>query len=201
MALAALDVYRSRAMREDRRHDLPLRMVDLPGLHTAPPAQEAKPPNERRGPRTRPTAAGRHAVRRGELGPLIAVFSSYVLSFVYVGIYWNNHHHLLPAAQKVNGAVLWANLHLLFWLSLFPFVTGWMGENHFAPWPVAVYGLALLMAAVAYSILVSALLKLHGHDSKLAAALGHDRKGNRAILAYVDAVALSFFERGPGGGL
>ena len=118
-----------------------------------------------------------HGDNLAALQPLIPVFISYVLSFVYVGIYWNNHHHLFQAAQKVNGAVLWANLHLLFWLSLFPFVTGWMGENHFAPWPVAVYGLALLMAAVAYAILVSALLKLHGHDSRLASALGHDLKG------------------------
>ena len=118
-----------------------------------------------------------HGDNLAALQPLIPVFISYVLSFVYVGIYWNNHHHLFQAAQKVNGAVLWANLHLLFWLSLFPFVTGWMGENHFAPWPVAVYGVALLMAAVAYAILVSALLKLHGHDSRLASALGHDLKG------------------------
>ena len=136
-----------------------------------------------------------HGDNLAALQPLIPVFISYVLSFVYVGIYWNNHHHLFQAAQKVNGAVLWANLHLLFWLSLFPFVTGWMGENHFAPWPVAVYGVALLMAAVAYSILVSALLRLHGHDSRLAAALGHDLKGKLSILAYVAAIALSFVER------
>ena len=135
-----------------------------------------------------------HGEDLAALRPMVPVFISYVLSFVYVGIYWNNHHHLLQAAQKVNGAILWANLHLLFWLSLFPFVTGWMGENHFSPWPVAVYGVALLMAAVAYSILVSALLKLHGHGSPLAAALGHDLKGKLSIVAYVAAIALAFAE-------
>lgn len=136
-----------------------------------------------------------HGEDLAALRPMVPVFISYVLSFVYVGIYWNNHHHLMQAAQKVNGSILWANLHLLFWLSLFPFVTGWMGENHFAPWPVAVYGMALLMAAVAYSILVSALLKLHGHGSPLAAALGRDLKGKLSILAYAAAIALSFVER------
>ena len=136
-----------------------------------------------------------HGEDLAALRPMVPVFISYVLSFVYVGIYWNNHHHLMQAAQKVNGAILWANLHLLFWLSLFPFVTGWMGENHFSPWPVAVYGVALLMAAVAYSILVSALLKLHGHGSPLAAALGYDLKGKLSIVAYVAAIALAFAER------
>ncbi len=129
------------------------------------------------------------------LRPLIPVFISYVLSFVYVGIYWSNHHHLLQAVQKINGPILWANLHLLFWLSLFPFVTGWMGENHFSTWPVAVYGMALLMAAVAYSILVSALLKLHGRNSRLAAALGNDLKGKLSILVYAAAIPLAFVGR------
>jgi uncharacterized membrane protein len=129
------------------------------------------------------------------LQPLIPVFISYVLSFVYVGIYWNNHHHLLHAVQKINGSILWANLHLLFWLSLFPFVTGWMGENHFSTWPVAVYGVALLMAAVSYSILVSALVKLHGRKSQLSAALGNDLKGKLSILVYATAIPLSFVGR------
>lgn len=129
------------------------------------------------------------------LQALIPVFVSYVLSFVYVGIYWNNHHHLLHAVQKINGPILWANLHLLFWLSLFPFVTGWMGENHFATWPVAVYGVVLLMAAVAYSILVSALLRLHGRNSPLAAALGNDLKGKLSIVVYAAAIPLAFAGR------
>ena len=129
------------------------------------------------------------------LQALIPVFISYVLSFVYVGIYWNNHHHLLHAVQKINGPILWANLHLLFWLSLFPFVTGWMGENHFSTWPVAVYGTALLMAAIAYYILELALLKLHGRNSQLATALGSDLKGKLSILVYATAIPLSFVER------
>ena len=130
------------------------------------------------------------------LQALIPVFISYVLSFVYVGIYWNNHHHhLLHAVQKINGPILWANLHLLFWLSLFPFVTGWMGENHFSTWPVAVYGTALLMAAIAYYILELALLKLHGGNSQLATALGSDLKGKLSILVYATAIPLSFVER------
>src|SRR5581483_5724061 len=126
------------------------------------------------------------------LRPLIPVFLSYVLSFVNLGIYWNNHHHLIHAIEHVNGRVLWANLHLLFWLSLFPFGTAWMGENNFALWPVAVYGIELLMAAIAYFILVRALLSLHGWHSTLAAALGSDFKGRISILIYVVAVALAF---------
>ena len=105
------------------------------------------------------------------------MFLSYVLSFVYVGIYWNNHHHMLQATRQVNGGMLWANLHLLFWLSLIPFVTGWMGENHFAAVPVAVYGAVLLMAAIAYFILSRALIAVHGEDSPLARAIGRDFKG------------------------
>ena len=126
------------------------------------------------------------------LRPLIPVFVSYVLSFAYVGIYWNNHHHMLHAAAQVNGAILWANLHLLFWLSLIPFVTGWMGENHFAALPVALYGVVLLMAGAAYSILANALIRRHGPESTLARALGRDFKGKVSLVAYVLAIPLAF---------
>jgi uncharacterized membrane protein len=126
------------------------------------------------------------------LYPLLPVLTSYVLSFVYVGIYWNNHHHMLHAVHRVNGAVLWANLHLLFWLSLIPFVTGWMGENHFAPRPVALYGVVLLMAGIAYFILSKALIRLHGQDSPLAVAVGNDTKGRASLVIYIVAVLLSF---------
>jgi TMEM175 potassium channel family protein len=124
--------------------------------------------------------------------PLIPVFLSYVLSFVYLAIYWNNHHHLFQAVQRVNGRVLWANLHLLFWLSLISFVTAWMGENNFAAWPVALYGGVLLLAACAYFLLVRSLLSLHGQDSTLAAALGSDFKGKISIVIYAIAVLLAF---------
>ena len=124
--------------------------------------------------------------------PLFPVFLSYVLSFVYVGIYWNNHHHLFQAAQKISGSVLWANLHLLFWLSLLPFVTGWMGENHFASLPVAFYGFVLLMAASAYWILVRAIIATDGADSLLAKAIGKDRKGSLSVVIYAIAVPLAF---------
>jgi TMEM175 potassium channel family protein len=126
------------------------------------------------------------------LRPLVPVFLSYVLSFVNLGIYWNNHHHLLQVVEQVNGRVLWANLHLLFWLSLFPFGTAWMGENNFATWPVALYGLDLLLAACAYFLLVRALLALHGAGSTLAAALGGDFKGRISIVFYVIAFLLAF---------
>ena len=126
------------------------------------------------------------------LKPLIPVLLSYVLSFVYIGIYWNNHHHLLHATQHVNGATLWANLHLLFWLSLIPFTTAWIGENHLDPWPVAVYGIVLLMAAVAYFILAKALVSLHGPGSALARSIGNDRKGKISILIYAAAIPLAF---------
>jgi uncharacterized membrane protein len=126
-----------------------------------------------------------------DLRPQVPVFLSYLLSFVFLGIYWNNHHHLFQAIQHVDGRVLWANLHLLFWLSLIPFVTGWMGA-HFAPWPVAVYGLVLLLAAVAYFILARVLLAVHGRDSALAAALGRDFKGKVSILLYLAAIPLAF---------
>jgi uncharacterized membrane protein len=136
-----------------------------------------------------------HGEDMAALGPLIPVFLSYVLSFVYVGIYWNNHHHLLHTAQRVGGGILWANLHLLFWLSLFPFVTGWMGENHFAAMPVALYGVVLLCAACAYTILTLSLIARHGRDSTLARAVGRDRKGKASILMYAAAIPLSFLNR------
>src|SRR5688572_30607790 len=119
------------------------------------------------------------------LRPLIPVFLSYLLSFIFLGIYWNNHHHLFQAVEKVGGRVLWANLHLLFWLSLVPFVTAWVGENPSAPWPVAFYGIVLLLAAFAYFILVQALLGLHGRESTLATALGSDFKGKVSLLFYL----------------
>lgn len=124
--------------------------------------------------------------------PLIPVFLSYTLSFVFLGIYWNNHHHLFQATRRVDGRVLWANLHLLFWLSLIPFVTGWMGENGFAALPVAMYGVVLFLAAVAYFILARALVALHGHDSVLAKALGDDIKGKISVLIYLAAIPAAF---------
>ena len=128
----------------------------------------------------------------GALRPVLPIFLSYVLSFVILGIYWNNHHHLLQATRVVNGRVLWANLHLLFWLSLTPFVTGWMGVNRFAPVPVAVYGIVLLLAACAYFVLVRALVAQHGDDSALARAIGRDVKGKISVLLYAAAVPLAF---------
>jgi uncharacterized membrane protein len=133
-----------------------------------------------------------HGEDLAALEPLLPVFISYVLSFIYVGIYWNNHHHLLQAVQHINGAVLWANLHLLFWLSLFPFTTGWMGENHFAPVAVAVYGIDCIMAAIAYTILLRFLLAAHGPDSTLAKAIGSDAKGYVSLALYAAAIAVSF---------
>jgi uncharacterized membrane protein len=125
---------------------------------------------------------------------LLPVLLSYALSFIFVGIYWSNHHHLFHVVEQVNGAVLWANLHLLFWLSLIPFVTGWMGENRFAAWPVAAYGCVLLCAAIAYFILVRTLLLRHGRDSLLAIALGSDFKGKISIVFYVVAIPLAFYD-------
>ena len=126
------------------------------------------------------------------LAPLIPVFLSYVLSFVFVGIYWNNHHHLLQAAQQVNGRVLWANLHLLFWLSLTPFVTSWMGETNFGAWPVAAYGVVLLLAGCAYAILSRSLIVQHGQQSVLGRAVGRDRKGSLSVLIYAAAIPVAF---------
>ena len=122
---------------------------------------------------------------------LLPVFLCYILSFVFLGIYWCNHHHLFHAIEHVDGSVLWANLHLLFWLSLIPFVTAWMGENHFAPWTLATYGVVLLFAAIAYTILVIALISLHGRDSLLAIALGKDFKGKVSIVIYLVAIPLA----------
>ena len=127
-----------------------------------------------------------------ELKPLLPVFLSYILSFIYVGIYWNNHHHMFQSTKKVTGGILWANLHLLFWLSLFPFTTGWMGENHLAPAPVAVYGLVLLMAAVAYYVLQQAIIRQQGRNSLLAAAVGCDWKGKFSPVLYLAAIPLAF---------
>jgi uncharacterized membrane protein len=126
------------------------------------------------------------------LQPLLPVFLSYVLSFVYVGIYWNNHHHMLHATRSINGTILWANLHLLFWLSLFPFVTGWMGENHFAAVPTALYGAVLLMAALAYMILQRAIIANEGPDALLARAVGTDLKGKLSPLIYAAAIPAAF---------
>lgn len=128
----------------------------------------------------------------GALRQVIPTLLSYVLSFVYVGIYWNNHHHMMHAAHTVNGAILWANLHLLFWLSLVPFATDWMGGNHFAGVPVAVYGSVMLMAGVAYFVLSRLLISHHGKDSALAIALGKDYKGIASLVFYVIAIILSF---------
>jgi uncharacterized membrane protein len=133
-----------------------------------------------------------HGTDAAALRPLIPVFLSYVLSYVIVGIYWNNHHHLLHAARQVNGRVLWANLLLLFWLSLFPFCTGWMGENHFASVPTAVYGVVLLMAAYSYLVLQSAIVTIDGPTSRLAKAVGADRKGLVSRLMYMAGIGVAF---------
>ena len=126
------------------------------------------------------------------LRPLLPVFLSYVLSFVYIGIYWNNHHHLLAVTERVSGGILWANMHLLFWLSLVPFATGWLGENHFAPAPTAVYGVLLLAASLAYWVLQRAILAVQGPDSRLAAAIGGDLKGRLSPVFYTLAVVFAF---------
>jgi uncharacterized membrane protein len=136
-----------------------------------------------------------HGEHLASLEPLLPVFLSYVLSFVYVGIYWNNHHHMLHAAKRITGAALWANLHLLFWLSLFPFITGWMGENHFARLPTALYGVVLLMAGTSYWILQRVLIAGEGSDSILARATGKDLKGNLSLLIYAAAIPTAFFNQ------
>jgi uncharacterized membrane protein len=127
-----------------------------------------------------------------DLKPMLPIFLSYVLSFIYLGIYWNNHHHMFHTAKHVTGGILWANLHLLFWLSLFPFTTGWMGENHLAPTPTAVYGFVLLMAAIAYYILQRTIIASQGRDSLLAAAIGKDWKGKLSPVLYLAAIPLAF---------
>lgn len=133
-----------------------------------------------------------HDAELAALLPLAPVFFSYALSFLYLGIYWNNHHHLFQAIKHVDGRVLWANLHLLFWLSLIPFATGWMGENDFGAWPVALYGVILFLAAIAYFVLTRKLIALHGQDSVLATAIGRDFKGRISPVIYVVAIVLAF---------
>jgi len=133
-----------------------------------------------------------HGVEPAALAPIVPVFLSYVLSFVFVAIYWNNHHHLFHAVHHVTGGTLWANMHLLFWLSLVPFVTGWMDENHFAPLPVAIYGGVLLCAGAAYFILTRVLLRSHARGSLLSRALGADRKGKISLVIYAAAIPLAF---------
>jgi uncharacterized membrane protein len=133
-----------------------------------------------------------HGVTLATLHPLWPVFLSYVLSFAYLAIYWNNHHHMMHLVERVTGPMLWANVHLLFWLSLVPFVTGWMGENHFAPLPTAVYGAVLLMAAVAYTILQGVIIAGQGADSRLARAVQHDWKGKLSLALYATAIPLAF---------
>jgi uncharacterized membrane protein len=137
-----------------------------------------------------------HGADPTALAPLVPVFLSYVLSFVFVAIYWNNHHHLFHAVHHVSGGILWANMHLLFWLSLIPFATGWMNENHFAPLTVAAYGVVLLFAAVAYFIVTRALLANHPHDSLLARALGRDFKGKISLVFYLAGIPLAFAHAG-----
>jgi uncharacterized membrane protein len=132
-----------------------------------------------------------HKADLSALRPLVPVFLSYGLSFLYLGVYWTNHHHMLYVTHGVNGTIMWANLHLLFWLSLVPFVTGWMGENHFAPVPTAVYGMILLLAGIAYLLLQHAILRQEGPASTLAAAIGSDRKGKVSTLIYVVAILLA----------
>jgi uncharacterized membrane protein len=126
------------------------------------------------------------------LQPVLPDFLTYILSFVFVGIYWNNHHHLMQAAQHVSGGILWANLHLLFWLSLVPFVTAWMGQTDFAAWPAALYGMVMLFAGTAYFILTRSLIAHHGKDSTLAASIGDDRKGKMSLAVYAVAIPLAF---------
>ncbi|MEO6068197.1 MAG: TMEM175 family protein [Gemmatimonadota bacterium] len=128
----------------------------------------------------------------GALRELYPVFLSYVLSFVYLAIYWNNHHHMIHATRQVSGGILWANMHLLFWLSVVPFTTAWMGENHFAPAPTALYGVNLLLAAISYTILQNCIVAVEGKDSTLGTAVGSDRKGRLSLVAYLLAIALSF---------
>ncbi len=142
-----------------------------------------------------------HATDFSALRPLVPVFASYVLSFFYLGIYWNNHHHMLHVTQRVDGSVLWANMHLLFWLSLVPFVTGWMGENHFASLPTAAYGVVLLMSGIAYYILAHRIIVAEGKESVLGAAIGSDLKGKISPVLYLIAIPLAFVSRWIAGAL
>ena len=133
-----------------------------------------------------------HGADWASLATLLPVFLSYVLSFIYVGIYWNNHHHMMHACERVDAAILWANLHLLFWLSLIPFATGWMGENHFAPLPTALYGVSLLMPAMAYFFLQKAIVRVHGNDGVLARAIGDNFKAKLSPVLYIAGIGLAF---------
>ena len=133
-----------------------------------------------------------HGDELSSIEPLVPVFLSYVLSFINIGIYWNNHHHMMHAAKHINGKVLWANMHLLFWLSLIPFTTAWMGENHFTTWPVALYGVVLFMAGMAYYILAHSLVSIHGKESTLGSAIGRDRKGLISVVIYLVAIGIAF---------
>jgi len=142
-----------------------------------------------------------HGVELADLRPLVPTLLSYLLSFIYIGIYWNNHHHMLYAVERVNGAVLWANLHLLFWLSLVPFVTAWMGENHFAPLPTAMYGVVLLMAGVAYFALQQVIIRQQGEGSVVAKAVGVDLKGKASPVIYLCAIIVAFFSPAIAGSL
>lgn len=134
-----------------------------------------------------------HGTEMSNLAPLAPIFLSYVLSYVYIAIYWNNHHHMFQVVKHVNGSTLWANIHLLFWLSLLPFVTAWAGENHFAPTPVAAYGVVLFMGAISYYILTRALLASHGQSSELAIALGNDFKGKISVVLYALAIPIALW--------
>lgn len=142
-----------------------------------------------------------HGADFAALKPLIPVVISYILSFIYIGIYWNNHHHMMHTVKHVSGGILWANLHLLFWLSLVPFTTGWIGENHFAPIPMAVYGIVLLMAAIAYFILQTTIINAQGENSLLARAIGNDIKGKMSPILYSLAIASNFVSQWISGGL
>lgn len=142
-----------------------------------------------------------HGADFAVLKPLIPVFISYVISFIYIGIYWNNHHHLINTVERVSGSILWANSHLLFWLSMVPFVTAWMGDNHFAPQTLALYGFVLLMSAIAYYILQLTIVKQHGKDSTLAKALGSDFKGKISPILYLIAIPSAFLNEWIAGGI
>lgn len=135
---------------------------------------------------------GDHHDSIASLLPLYPAFISYIISFVYIGIYWNNHHHMFQVVKSVNGSILWANLHLLFWLSIVPLVTEWMGENNFTKWPTIMYGVSLIMCGVAYSILVKLLIKHEGKESTLAKAIGSDYKGNISVIIYAVAIGLAW---------
>ena len=135
-----------------------------------------------------------HGTDLAALQPVLPFFIAYILSFIYIGIYWNNHHHMLHTVKNVSGGILWANMHLLFWLSLVPFTTGWMAENHFAPLTLTLYGVNLLMAAIAYFILQRMILRLHGSESLLKKAIGNDLKGKASPILYVTAIILSYFD-------